>query len=258
MKIAQRILAPIGVLLAFFFAVRALLWLTEGSLTGVSGGRVTFDALLFLVGSILAWGALGWLALSVLLVALSAIPGTVGTACGVLAERITPGVARRTLRIILGVTVVAGPVLGTAPAHAATPESPETSYTLSVDRPMGGIALPDVDRPSSDVNASRGVPNIEQGTTLPSVDRPMSVDPVNRPPTRDVELHDENEQETYVVKRGDTLWDIAEARLPDGASAAEITQEWHRWYEENRDVIGDDPDLILPGQILKAPPDSTS
>lgn len=256
MKVAQRVLAPIGVLLAFFFAVRALLWLTEGSLVGVSGERVTFDALLFLVGAILAWGALGWLGLSVLLVALSAVPGAFGSACGVLGERITPGIARRTLRIILGVTVVAGPILGTAPAHAATPESPETSYTLSVDRPMGTMGLPDVDRPTSDVDANRAVPTVEQANTLPSVDRPMSPDPVNRPPTRDTDLRDE--VETHVVKRGDTLWDIAEERLPEGASAADITAEWQRWYEANKDVIGSDPDLILPGQILQAPPDDGS
>ena len=58
-----------------------------------------------------------------------------------------------------------------------------------------------------------------------------------------------------MVTRGDTLWDIAKDRLPDDASAADITAEWHRWYDANRDVIGDDPDLILPGQVLRPPSD---
>jgi len=58
-----------------------------------------------------------------------------------------------------------------------------------------------------------------------------------------------------VVKRGDNLWNIAKAHLPEGASDAEIDREWRRWYDANRDVIGDDPDLILPGQVLRPPQD---
>lgn len=45
-----------------------------------------------------------------------------------------------------------------------------------------------------------------------------------------------------VVHPGDTLWDLA------GQSP-----EWHRIYDLNRDVIGPDPDLILPGQALRLP-----
>ena len=59
---------------------------------------------------------------------------------------------------------------------------------------------------------------------------------------------------TYEVQRGDCLWSIAEAiliergREPQGADIAEL---WKAIYRANRDVIGDDPDLILPGQILE-------
>ena len=45
-----------------------------------------------------------------------------------------------------------------------------------------------------------------------------------------------------VVRPGDTLWDLA------GQSP-----EWRRLYDLNRDVIGPDPDLILPGQALRLP-----
>ncbi|PIE26119.1 MAG: hypothetical protein CSA58_11235 [Micrococcales bacterium] len=55
------------------------------------------------------------------------------------------------------------------------------------------------------------------------------------------------------VVSGDTLWDIAAQTLPKNASDAQITEQWHRWYEANRDVIGSDPDLILPGQVLHPP-----
>ncbi|GAA3191518.1 MULTISPECIES: transglycosylase family protein [Streptomyces] len=46
----------------------------------------------------------------------------------------------------------------------------------------------------------------------------------------------------YTVRSGDNLSAIAEAReLPGG---------WPALYERNEDVIGDDPDLIRPGQLL--------
>ncbi|MBW1602229.1 LysM peptidoglycan-binding domain-containing protein [Streptomyces sp. JJ66] len=46
---------------------------------------------------------------------------------------------------------------------------------------------------------------------------------------------------TYTVKAGDTLSRIAEAHGAD----------WRQVYEANADVIGGDPDLIVPGQGLK-------
>ena len=44
----------------------------------------------------------------------------------------------------------------------------------------------------------------------------------------------------YTVKKGDCLWDIAEAELGDG-------MYWTRIYQENQDVIGDNPDLLFVG-----------
>ena len=49
---------------------------------------------------------------------------------------------------------------------------------------------------------------------------------------------------TYTVRSGDTLSGIA-ARL--------AMDDWRTLYEANRSVIGRDPDLIRPGQVLKVP-----
>lgn len=54
----------------------------------------------------------------------------------------------------------------------------------------------------------------------------------------------------YVVRRGDSLWSIA--RLHPGDSAS-VDQRWRAIWQANRDVVGDDPDLILPGQALHLP-----
>lgn len=56
-----------------------------------------------------------------------------------------------------------------------------------------------------------------------------------------------------VVHRGDTLWGLAASHLGDRATDADVAEEWPRWYAANRDVIGEDPDLLLPGQQLVVP-----
>lgn len=57
-----------------------------------------------------------------------------------------------------------------------------------------------------------------------------------------------------VVKRGDSLWSIAARQLGPLASDVDIARHWPRWYAANREVIGDDPGLIVPGQVLRPPP----
>ena len=56
-----------------------------------------------------------------------------------------------------------------------------------------------------------------------------------------------------VVRRGDSLWSIAARHLGPDASDAEIAGAWPAWFEANRDVVGDDPDQLRPGQVLHAP-----
>jgi len=58
---------------------------------------------------------------------------------------------------------------------------------------------------------------------------------------------------TAVVHRGDTLWSLAAAELGPGASAVAIADRWRQVYQRNRGVIGADPDLIRPGQLLRLP-----
>lgn len=51
----------------------------------------------------------------------------------------------------------------------------------------------------------------------------------------------ENENKTYVVKKNDNLSSIAK----------KYNKSWQTIYELNKDVIGPNPNLIRPGQILK-------
>lgn len=48
----------------------------------------------------------------------------------------------------------------------------------------------------------------------------------------------------YIVKKGDCLWDIAEKQLGDG-------MRWSGIYEQNKEVIGENPDLLYVGITLQ-------
>jgi nucleoid-associated protein YgaU len=57
----------------------------------------------------------------------------------------------------------------------------------------------------------------------------------------------------YVVRPGDTLWGIAARHLSGRPSAHDIARAWPAWWTTNRAVVGDDPNVIHPGQRLAAP-----
>jgi nucleoid-associated protein YgaU len=60
------------------------------------------------------------------------------------------------------------------------------------------------------------------------------------------------------VRPGDTLWRIAAGLLPASVDTAAVASLCGRLYDLNRAVIGDDPDLIRPGQRLRVPAGSTT
>lgn len=54
---------------------------------------------------------------------------------------------------------------------------------------------------------------------------------------------------SYTVQEGDTLTGIADRAYDDSSAAA-----WMRIYNANKSVIGDNPNLIRPGEVLYIPP----
>ena len=57
---------------------------------------------------------------------------------------------------------------------------------------------------------------------------------------------DEQVDRTYTVRPGDSLSKIAKTLMGDA-------KKWRVLYEANKDVVGGNPDLIQPGQVLKIP-----
>ncbi len=61
------------------------------------------------------------------------------------------------------------------------------------------------------------------------------------------------EASEVVVHRGDSLWSIVARQLGPGATDEQVAAAWPAWWAANRDVIGPNPNLILPGQVLRPP-----
>ena len=166
-----------------------------------------------------------WLALAAALHCLARLPGHLGSVAGRVAAAVTPALVSRLLMITVS---TAGAAVATV--HAA-------------DAPA-----PDFGAPAPKVMTQEAAPS--PGWT-PTAPRPA------RQPTLEVlgSRGGSGEDPSYVVRRGDCLWDIVGRHLGDRATPAAIVEAIPSWHEANRDVLGPDPDLIHPGVTLTPPPE---
>jgi hypothetical protein len=201
----------------------------QGDVSAWLAGASVPDAAVVAAWAI-GWVAVAWSCVLTVLGVGAAVPGAVGRLCRLLLRAVAPRVIRRMLEVGLGISLAAGPAFtGVAmaapePARATAPNA--VAHSLQqLDGALAALDRPSLDRPSLE---------------RPAIDRPLTRAP-----------------QPVTVRRGDSLWLIAERGLGHGASNSAIAAEWPRWYAANRAVIGDDPDLVLPGQQLR-PPDSSS
>lgn len=226
------LLRAVGVwTLATLLAATGLWWLwgeLSGAVTAVRDGQAhdaRLDQLVVWTAAAAATLALGWLWVMTTAV--------IVTASGGRPARPVPGCPDWLRRAILagcGLALVSG--LG----------SPALAEDHRPDPPgLSGLSLPD------------------RAHVQPWADLPAR-EPTGQPPTgsrrRD---HDRTETHpaTVRVRPGDSLWRIASTLLPDGATDREVARLASSLHRANHDVIGPDPDLILPEQRLHVPADPT-
>jgi hypothetical protein len=178
------------------------------------------DAVVVALAGLLAWTVWAWGAVGLLLTAGSALPGLLGAVSHGVLQVVVPAGARRSAAVLLGIGVgVAAPLLPVLP----------------------GAGFPAV------ATAAQAGPVPDWPTASP-VAAPVPDWPAS------------GELAGHVVAPGDCLWHLAE----DGVRAdrgrpptdREIALAVDAWWRANADVIGPDPDLLLPGQLLQ-PPTST-
>jgi nucleoid-associated protein YgaU len=203
------------------------------------------EALVLAGAGLLAWGVWAWGALGLLLTAVSALPGALGDAADTLTGVVLPRGARRGAALALGIGLgVAGPLAGTTLVVVTAPAASADVTSAPVPDWPGALpghgALPD--RPGDTGGATGPVPG---PAAAPSA-VPALPDWPAPPAAGD-----------HVVVRGDCLWDIAAAHLSGhlgrAAAAPEIARATSAWWAANAAVIGPDPDVLLPGQVLRPP-----
>lgn len=231
-------------------------WASLGSTADPTAPLVALVALV-------AYACTAWLTLLVVLTCGSHVPGVLGRLAARLAGRIAPAPVRSLVRVALGTTVALSAVGGTASAWAGTPALAGTAgdkpqVSSSYEWPGAATtspAAPELDWSTPPTSATpqqvvAGPPtathtvarSVDQGPAEPQRTAPKPLAPVAGPAVGDT-----------VVQQGDSLWTIAARSLGPSATAAQVAQEWPRWWSANRTVVGDHPELIHPGDHLAAP-----
>jgi hypothetical protein len=211
--------------------------------------RVGADRAVLSLATAALWCVALWLAVGLGFLAAAALPGRAGAAAQRAAARLLPGLMLRAVAGVVGLGMVVAPIAPvgagakTMPAAVAAagtsgvpapgwPTDPNRVPSLHVGWPTTPTARP-TPTPRPTPTARRAVPASDG-----------QADPANSAPLPGDQLR---------VRPGDSLWLIAAQRLGSDSSDPLIAAEWPRWYAANRSVIGTDPSLIHPGQVLRAP-----
>ncbi|SFL66498.1 hypothetical protein [Geodermatophilus ruber] len=254
----RRLISTTAAMLGAAAALRTvtpdLSWLSD---TGADLQRATdtvgAETLLLSGVAALAWAVWAWGLLGLLLTALSALPGAAGALARAVATRLLPAGARRAAALALGVGLVTGaPLLagcGPAPAPAASVATgaassagaPVPDWPAAASTPARVLDGPVPDWPVTPPATATGT-----GTGTGTPDRTAPVPDWSRPAPGE-----------HVVLRGQCLWDIAARDLRDRTGQeptnGAVAEAVGAWWHANAAVIGPDPDVLLPGQVLRHP-----
>ena len=172
------------------------------------------ESVVLAVTGLLAWATWAWGALGLVLTAASGLPGLPGVVTRTVSRALLPERMRAAAALALGMSLVMA-----GPAAAAPPSPPG---------------------PPDWPTAATGSPGPPDWPADPADDAAAPAETVE-----------------HLVRPGDCLWRIAEDRLDDSGTTptdAEVARAVAAWWAANADVIGPDPDLVHPGQVLQAPP----
>ncbi|TKV61507.1 LysM peptidoglycan-binding domain-containing protein [Nakamurella flava] len=281
----------LGVLLAGLTGLLALLPPPTAVLTLTGTGTRGLDAAVLAGASVLVWALSAWVATVALVAAIGVLPGVGGQAARALLRVIAPRVALRLVAAAVGAsalasttacaapifaepaqaaisttstpaaalptsTAIAGPTASATLPSSAVPASTTVPFAMDwpestpTDSVVLDIQWPDteVDGPTVTTAVASPAPTAAPGHSGPAAAaEPETSAPLSSAPTTG------QAAEEVTVRPGDTLWSLAQRSLPADADDAAVDTAWRQWFAANRNVIGDNPDRLEPGQILLAP-----
>lgn len=201
-----------------------------------------------------------WWVLSFLIAVAAALLERSGShRAAVAAGKFSPAFMRRLALAAVGLQLATAPLAqastgaGDAAGHGTAPPAVVAAWL-----PSGGAlaaqtaALPPAATPAPDPPAPLPLPR-SLGVDPHWTPSPAPVDPrvLAAGPLREQEQVAGTAEVT--VRTGDSLWSICAAALGPLASDVDVALAWPRLYQANRGVIGPDPGLLLPGQVLSIP-----
>lgn len=221
-----------------------------------------FEEILGLCASVAGLALVAWWVLSLV----AAVAAVVLRCSGLhdsaaFACKLSPAFMRRLVIVLLGLNLAGVPLANAA----AVPVDPAW-------RPTAG-PVPAVLPAENDSTAKNATPGslATDGTVQPPGGSQRSAcepqwrptAPVPEPGLLATRTNRGAEQSTtpraaVVVAPGDSLWSIAARHLGPLATDVEVAPAWPLWHEANLSVIGNDPNALLPGQILQPPSQAAS
>lgn len=146
----------------------------------------------------------------------------------------------------------------TAGGLSASPDTGKGSHpTDSLDpgwtagtprsRALDGTAPATRDRPPVPPHGSDSLDPGWTPATVAAEPGPLAPEPRRHPSDAQAAHHE------VVVRPGDSLWGLASRELGPSATDLEIARFWPQLYSANHDVLGPDPDRLLPGTVLRVP-----
>lgn len=191
-----------------------------------------------------------WWSLGLLLAVLAAGLAKAGhAAAAAAAGALAPAFMKRLAAAALGLNLVSGLA---APAQASAPVGEGVGQVIALVQPAPGAGADLPQLPGSSLTADDSVSDTV-GTGASPHWKPRIPPPGENLLIRPGRMDTAPAAVRATVRSGDSLWSLAAQQLGPLATDAEIAAQWPRWYERNRAVIGDRPELILPGQILEVP-----
>lgn len=135
-----------------------------------------------------------------------------------------------------------------SPVSTAAPDAAASGTADGEDAPGGTALLP----PLGWGEESPVAQTATEGSASPVSASPAPSATTSPTPTADKRTT--STSRTVIVRRGDSLWSITDDLLGPGATeAAEISTSWPLLHAANHEVIGADPDHLLPGMELTVP-----
>lgn len=232
--------------LAVSIALLGILLLVSGQMILTDAGPLTghqqLEGLLGLTASAAGIAVVGWWLVALTLAFISESLGRAGRQHAArITGILTPAFMKRLAATVVGLQLVGGipaTMANTSSGNPATPAA-QTAPSANADT---SEAAPGQDSTTVSPLWRPSPTPVDGGPLLSRQSRTAADAPTNSNPT------------LVVVTPGDSLWTIAAQHLGPFATDVEIAAAWPRWYQENRQIIGNDPHLLLPGQVLRVPP----